>query len=244
MKTELLINYTTNFDPTEYIPTVFDNYSANVLVEGKTVSVSLWDTSGQEEYRRLGPLSYPQTDVFLIVFSVVSPASFENARSKWLEEITYHCPTVNILVGSRIEQRDDPKILEQLTANGMKPITKLQGQQRALEMGCVKYMECSANTQIGLKAVFDEAIRVGLHPPPSSEKSKELKKMLKSLKKEFEGFKISSISALFGKEKKKRKTRMQTETQKHVTSLTEQKSSSRLKHHKSKSNQKNQNLSK
>lgn len=44
--------------------------------------MGLWDTAGQEDYDRLRPLSYPQTDVFLICFSLVSPPSFENVKTK------------------------------------------------------------------------------------------------------------------------------------------------------------------
>lgn len=52
------------------------------MVDGKTISLGLWDTAGQEDYDRLRPLSYPQTDVFLICFSLVSPPSYENVRTK------------------------------------------------------------------------------------------------------------------------------------------------------------------
>lgn len=50
--------------------------------EGKLVELALWDTAGQEEYDRLRPLSYPESDVILIVFSIDFPVSLANVQDK------------------------------------------------------------------------------------------------------------------------------------------------------------------
>ena len=61
---------------------MFDNYAVTVMIGGEPYTLGLFDTAGQEDYDRLRPLSYPQTDVFLVCFSVVSPSSFENVKEK------------------------------------------------------------------------------------------------------------------------------------------------------------------
>eukprot|EP01114_Cavostelium_apophysatum_P012903 TRINITY_DN3005_c0_g1_i2.p2 TRINITY_DN3005_c0_g1~~TRINITY_DN3005_c0_g1_i2.p2 ORF type:complete len:119 (-),score=1.37 TRINITY_DN3005_c0_g1_i2:37-393(-) len=86
-KTCLLISYTTGAFPGEYIPTVFDNYSANVMYKEKAINLGLWDQSPSRggEPNRLRPLSYPQTDIFVLIFSISSsefllPSSLKRLR--------------------------------------------------------------------------------------------------------------------------------------------------------------------
>lgn len=149
------------------------------MVDGKPISLGLWDTAGQEDYDRLRPLSYPQTDVFLVCFSIVSPPSFDNVTAKvsgiileqyaglstyhmhqWFPEIDHHAPNVPIiLVGTKLDLREDPATREALRQKRMEPINWERANEVRKQIGAVKYVECSALTQRGLKTVFDEAIR-------------------------------------------------------------------------------------
>jgi Ras-related C3 botulinum toxin substrate 1 len=105
----------------------YDNYSANVTVDGKPLKLGLWDTAGDKDYDRLRPLSYPKTDVFLICFSLVDPDSFANVRTKWYREIRHQCPnTPIILVGTKEDLRDDKSTLEKLDMKKMRPVTQEQ----------------------------------------------------------------------------------------------------------------------
>ena len=138
----------------------FDNYSASVMVDGKPISLGLWDTAGQEDYDRLRPLSYPQTDVFLICFSIVSPPSFDNVKAKWFPEIEHHAPNVPIiLVGTKLDLREDKGTLDSLRQKRMEPVSYEAALNVSRDIRAHKYLECSALTQRNLKSVFDEAIR-------------------------------------------------------------------------------------
>lgn len=82
-----------------------------------------------------------------------------------------------ILVGTKLDLRDDPTTIQRLRERRFSPITFNQGMQMAKEVGAVRYVEASSKTQVGLKNVFDEAIRAVLtpadRPPGQPRKSKK-----------------------------------------------------------------------
>lgn len=158
-KTCLLIVYAENRFPESYIPTVFENYVTLVQFEGKLVELALWDTAGQEEYDRLRPLSYPESDVILIVFSIDFPVSLGNVQDKWYPEVAHFCEgTPLILVGTKIDLRREDQTRRMLAAQGQAPVTAEQGAAVAKEIGA-KYIECSAKTGVGVQDVFNLALK-------------------------------------------------------------------------------------
>jgi len=174
-KTCLLISFASNTFPEDYVPTVFDNYNANVVYNEENISLGLWDTAGQEDYDRLRPLSYPDTQVFLVAFSIVNPASLSNVKTKWVPELRQHCPeTPIILVGTKLDLRDDKDTISKLKEKGQEPVTHDQGLQMMKEIGGVAFVECSARSQKGLKELFNHAIEAVLKPTKDTDnKSKK-----------------------------------------------------------------------
>uniref|UniRef100_A0A453EHV9 Uncharacterized protein n=1 Tax=Aegilops tauschii subsp. strangulata TaxID=200361 RepID=A0A453EHV9_AEGTS len=150
--------------PTDYIPTVFDNFSANVSVDGSIVNLGLWDTAGrQEDYSRLRPLSYRGADVFILSFSLTSRASYENVHKKWMPELRRYAPGIPVLlVGTKLDLREDRAYLADHAADSI--ITTEQGEELRRQIGAVAYIECSSKTQRNIKAVFDTAIKAVLQP--------------------------------------------------------------------------------
>lgn len=144
------------------------------MIGENPVSLGLFDTASNEDYDRLRPLSYPQTDVFLICFSLVDSGSLENVSVKWYPEVRHHCPdALIILVGTKLDLRDDMDTIEKLKKKKQTPITYRQGLAVAERIGAVKYLECSALTQKGLKTVFDEAVLAVLDLPPVNKRERK-----------------------------------------------------------------------
>ncbi|RVW42518.1 Rac-like GTP-binding protein RAC1 [Vitis vinifera] len=150
-KTCMLISYTSNTFPTVSAP--FPDSSANVVVDGSTVNLGLWDTAGNLMNILLD---------FLILLS-------------WIPELRHYAPGVPIiLVGTKLDLRDDKQFF--VDHPGAVPITTAQGEELKKVIGAPAYIECSSKTQQNVKAVFDAAIKVVLQPPKQKKKKKKTQK--------------------------------------------------------------------
>ncbi|KAG7272361.1 hypothetical protein CRUP_017322 [Coryphaenoides rupestris] len=143
-KTCLLIVFSKDQFPEVYVPTVFENYIADIEVDGKQVELALWDTAGQEDYDRLRPLSYPDTD-------------------KWTPEVKHFCPNVPIiLVGNKKDLRNDDHTRRELAKMKQEPVKPEEGREMWNRISAFGYLECSAKTKDGVREVFELATRAAL----------------------------------------------------------------------------------
>jgi len=114
------------------------------------------------------PLSYPDTDVILVCFSVVNPDSLSNVVDKWLPEVSHFCPGVPmILVGTKKDLRTDPNFLRDLSEVKQKPVSTAEGQLVATQIKARAYIECSARTRDSVREVFASAAIAALRKRPS-----------------------------------------------------------------------------
>eukprot|EP01091_Cochliopodium_minus_P006563 TRINITY_DN16514_c0_g1_i1.p1 TRINITY_DN16514_c0_g1~~TRINITY_DN16514_c0_g1_i1.p1 ORF type:complete len:204 (-),score=62.81 TRINITY_DN16514_c0_g1_i1:26-637(-) len=161
-KTSLLITYTSNTFPIDFIPSIFENYCTNMMFQEKAVRLSLWDTQGNEDFDRLRPLTYPQTNVFVVCFSVIDPNTFEHAKTKWIPEVLQHAPEAKIvLVGLKSDLKNDQNTIQKLKEKKIEPISNDQIKKEKEEgkiNECIEYIECSSLNLYNVKEAFERAI--------------------------------------------------------------------------------------
>lgn len=187
-KTCLLTVFANGQFPTNYVPTVFDNttkdHTFKLDGEDTTVQFDIWDTAGQEDLDRLRPLSYRGAGVFLVCFSVMHQASFDNIEFKWLPEIEHHRrknATQNdedpghdakiVLCGTKSDLRNDNNAIEKLKAEGKTPVSKEKidtfidqklKPRLKKNQSYVPYIETSALKMTGVNQVFEEGLKLFL----------------------------------------------------------------------------------
>jgi len=111
-KTCALVSFTSGEFPHDmantYMPTIFENYSSLLCVNGTVFKLDLWDTAGQEDYDSTRRLTYDRTDIFMIMFSIDDRVSLSNIEHKWVIDITNHAPdSLYVLIGTKIDLRNN-----------------------------------------------------------------------------------------------------------------------------------------
>lgn len=165
-KTCTYITFCKGTFPEVYVPTVFENYVADVEVDSTHVELACWDTAGQEDYDRLRPLCYPDSHAIMISFAIDSPASLLNTYHKWISEVMNFCSGLPIiLAGFKHDLKEDKQTIEWLAKDSDRPVTYSDGLAVAKDIGAAAYVECSAKTGEGIRSLFETvtgcALRIG-----------------------------------------------------------------------------------
>ena len=177
-RTSFLITYFHGEFPGEYIPIVMDSDSRNVSVNGKEYKFCVLDTAGRADYDRLRPLSYVDTDVFGVVFSVISQTGYDNIRTKWVPEIKEHrAKTPFVTIGLKTDLRDDKQVLSKID----KVYSKSDGEKLAKELGAKTYVEGSSLTnKKGLENIIVELAKTAINDKQFKKKCKKSNKKTKN----------------------------------------------------------------
>lgn len=143
-------------------------------VNDQTVSLSLLDTAGQEEYDRLRTMVYSNAHVVIVCFAVDDRNSYTNVRSKWLPEIGQFCPSVSIiLVATKIDLRGRSA---PGAANDSTIVTSAEGRDLANDIKAAAYVECSSRRKQGLDEVFEAAAKAATKTEPRNSKKEKKRK--------------------------------------------------------------------
>ncbi|XP_052105482.1 cell division control protein 42 homolog [Mytilus californianus] len=172
-KTSMILSYTTGKIMTSYEPTCFDDYLVNIHTHNGQEKMQVSDTAGQETYDRLRTLSYYDTDVFIVCFSVEDKDSLENVKIKWIPEVKEFRPnTPFILVGTQTDLRGSVTDITDACVKTTK------GKKLAKKFGAVDYLECSALELNGMDEIFTAAYHAAVTP-------KKKRRVWKSFKSAF-----------------------------------------------------------
>uniref|UniRef100_A0A3B4WKY5 Rho-related GTP-binding protein RhoH n=1 Tax=Seriola lalandi dorsalis TaxID=1841481 RepID=A0A3B4WKY5_SERLL len=156
-KTALLVRFTSETFPDTYKPTVFDNTGVEVYMDGVQISLGLWDTAGNDNFKQIRPRSYQQADIVLLCYSVANPNSLANVQHKWIAEVRENLPRVPVLVvATQTDQRE-------MGSHRVNCISAAEGRRVAHDIRAKGYLECSSLSNRGVQQVFEYAVRTAVN---------------------------------------------------------------------------------
>jgi small GTP-binding protein len=150
-KTSLLMVLNGKPFPERYVPTIFENYTQSVDINGVPYKLRIWDTAGQDEYDRLRPLSYSGANAILLCFALDSKQSFVNLTERWIGEVKHYCQTAKIiLIGTKADLRQ---------AGNPNHVTDDEARGFVTEQKCDAFVACSPKSGEGVDQVFPAAAK-------------------------------------------------------------------------------------
>ncbi|KAK3591827.1 hypothetical protein CHS0354_007684 [Potamilus streckersoni] len=155
-KTSLALTFMKEKLPDNHVSTVFDNFAGIQLVAGNKYTVSMFDTTSQQDYEELRIFTYKESEVIVVCYSVLDRDSYSSVREYWFHEILKYVRGSHkkpvILVATHTDQRNksDPNVDN--------PVSTSEGEQLAKDIGAEKFIECSAVTRKGVSEIFENVI--------------------------------------------------------------------------------------
>lgn len=172
-KTSLIHRFADNDFSASCDPTIFENRLITIEVENTLIELNVWDTAGQEVFDAIIPLTYANTNVGILCYSIADRYSFATIEEKWIKELRYHSSDSEIiLVGTKSDLRK--------TDNQKDCVTYEEGEDLAKNIGALAFLECSALEGKNCDKVFNFIAKHEYHKrfKPNVDNFKKKKKRL------------------------------------------------------------------
>ncbi|KAI1342153.1 ras family-domain-containing protein [Xylariaceae sp. FL0016] len=177
-KSCLLLRYYRDVFNLHYEPTQYELFNKKTEVDGREVEIELWDTCGDIKENQLQLLSYLAWDAVFLCFPINIMRSFNNAKTKWMGEIRQYCRGCPVfLLGLKTDLRMGSGLWAPLFPSFETRIPATEGSKAALELGCLKYFECSAKTGTSVTRIFEESVRIVLEEREITEEAERLRNL-------------------------------------------------------------------
>ena len=188
-KKTMLFSYISKKPELHNHPSVYKPPNKRLKIGKYRVNLFLCDTKGHSKYDDLRPLCYPNTDIFIICFSLINATTLDSVRNKWFPEIENYCKN-NIpvlLVGTKLDLRDKKFRNREKNIHGSgiiqqeqytEKVSTQEGMTMAETIGAEKYIECSALVNKSIESVFESAAKMVLSRVPTYIKKRKKRRCL------------------------------------------------------------------
>ncbi|KAJ5076568.1 ras-related c3 botulinum toxin substrate 1 [Anaeramoeba ignava] len=158
-KTSLLMTYNDKKIPEKYIPSLSEPFTKNFKIENKEFEIQFWDSGNTSDIDRIRYICINQSQLIAICFAIDNLYySFESVENRYKNEVKGCAPKNSkiILIGTKIDLRNNEERINELKEENKKFVTKEEGIEMAKKIKAIKYFECSSFNQKGIETIFNE----------------------------------------------------------------------------------------